>query len=253
MIPPAFRTRIEKTAVDNGFELPLPPRNDWLAFAGSQTRLQIWVTTDADKNLYLALSQSNVLEELQAHTVIPPVAIPDGSFGTLGARDIPSFDRLLLRVFQLSLTLPDELLHFFERQTAKLPKTTEAERWVVQRVGQDIFRSALRKYWHDQCCLSGLSIPELLRASHIKPWAHCESDAERLDVHNGLLLAPHYDAAFDAGLITVLDDGRVHVASRLSAAARQCLHLEKPLRIVGVRAEHAPYLHYHRTQVFRSD
>ena len=39
----------------------------------------------------------------------------------------------------------------------------------------------------------------MLRASHSVPWAACASDAERLDVHNGLLLAAHWDAAFDAG------------------------------------------------------
>lgn len=253
MIPPAFRNRIEKTATDNGFELLQPPQNEWLAFAGSQTRLCVWITADADKYLYVAMSQRNVLQELQAEAAAPPIPIPENTYGTLGARDIPTLDRLLLRMFQLSLTLPDELLHYFERQTAALPKNTEAERLVVQRVGQDVFRSGLRKYWRDQCCLSGLSIPELLRASHIKPWAHCESDAERLDVHNGLLLAPHYDAVFDNGFITVEDDGRVRVSSDLSTEARQCLQLEKPLRIVGLRAEHTPYLHYHRARIFRKD
>ena len=251
MIPPAFRTRIEKTATDNGFELHLPPRNEWLAFAGSQTRLRLWITADADKRLYVAMSQRNVLEELQAHAATSPAPVPEDAYGTLGADDIPSLDRLLLRIFQLSIALPDELLHIFERQTATLPKTTETERLVVQRVGQDIFRAGLRKYWHDQCCLSGLSIPELLRASHIKPWAHCETDAERLNVHNGLLLAPHYDAAFDGGFFTVEDDGTVCVSPRVSTAARLCLQLDKPLHIPGIRAEHAPYLRYHRVKVFR--
>ncbi|MDC0682621.1 HNH endonuclease signature motif containing protein [Sorangium atrum] len=50
--------------------------------------------------------------------------------------------------------------------------------------------------------MTGLAVPALLRASHIKPWADCETDAERLDVYNGILLAPHLDAAFDRGFIT---------------------------------------------------
>jgi len=50
--------------------------------------------------------------------------------------------------------------------------------------------------------VTGLAMSKLLRASHIKPWAACAADAERLDVYNGLLLAPHLDALFDAGLIS---------------------------------------------------
>jgi putative restriction endonuclease len=53
------------------------------------------------------------------------------------------------------------------------------------------------EYWNGRCPLTGIDQPELLRASHIKAWAACESDRERLDVHNGLLLAAHLDAAFD--------------------------------------------------------
>ena len=47
------------------------------------------------------------------------------------------------RAFQVSKVLPDEFLHTFEKQTAALPKSTEAERLVVQPVGQDLFRQGL--------------------------------------------------------------------------------------------------------------
>ncbi|MBL8636431.1 MAG: HNH endonuclease [Myxococcales bacterium] len=50
--------------------------------------------------------------------------------------------------------------------------------------------------------MTGLAIPELLRSSHIKPWSDCETDAERLDIWNGFLLAPHLDAAFDRGFLS---------------------------------------------------
>ena len=78
---------------------------------------------------------------------------------------------------------------------------------MVQRIGQDIFRKALLAYWNGRCPLTGIADPELLRASHIKPWSACETDAERLDVHNGLLLSALWDAAFDKGLVTFADDG----------------------------------------------
>jgi hypothetical protein len=49
--------------------------------------------------------------------------------------------------------------------------------------------------------------PAVLRASHIVPWAECDTDAHRLDVHSGLLLSALWDAAFDAGLAS-FDNGR---------------------------------------------
>jgi hypothetical protein len=71
-------------------------------------------------------------------------SFPKGAHGGRTVTDIPSLHHLLRRAFQLSKTLPDELLHSFEKQIATLPRTTEIERLVVQRVGQDIFRGGAR-------------------------------------------------------------------------------------------------------------
>jgi hypothetical protein len=130
------------------------------------------------------------------------------------------------------------------------PTTTEAERLAVQRVGQDVFRAGLTKYWHGRCAVTGLAVPELLRASHIKPWAACETDGERLDLCNGLLLAAHLDAAFDAGLMTIEDNGRVVVSERLNAVARALLGLERPVEVMRLTDGHRRYLAWHREKVF---
>jgi hypothetical protein len=95
------------------------------------------------------------------------------------------------------------LPRMFQCQTAALPRSTEVKRFIIQRVGQGIFRRGLPEYWNGRCAISGLAIPELLPASYIKPWIDCEKDAERLDVFNGFLLTAHFDAVFDAGFITV--------------------------------------------------
>jgi predicted restriction endonuclease len=121
---------------------------------------------------------------------------------------------------------------------------------VVQRVGQDVFRAGLLDYWDGRCAVTGLAVPDLLRASHINPWANCASDAERLDVFNGLLLAPHLDAAFDRGFITVADNGQVIVSSRLSDRDRKLLALDVPLRVDGLAPGHRPYLAWHRAEEF---
>jgi putative restriction endonuclease len=54
------------------------------------------------------------------------------------------------------------------------PRTeTEAKRAV--RLGQQNFRRDLLEFWGARCALTGLAIPELLRASHIKPWRDSNS------------------------------------------------------------------------------
>ena len=121
---------------------------------------------------------------------------------------------------------------------------------MVQRVGQNLFRDSLMDYWQGRCAITGLAIPALLRASHAKPGADCERDAERLDVFNGLLLAAHLDAAFDAGLLAVADDGVVLLSTGLDDAARAVLGLDTQRTIAGLGLAHEPYLAWHRTHVF---
>lgn len=132
-----------------------------------------------------------------------------------------------------------------------MPRSTEVERLVLQRVGQDLFRAALMDYWQGKCCVTGLAVPELLRASHIKPWAACENDDERLDVHNGLLLAPHIDALFDGGWISFTDDGAMEVSGALPTPAWAQLHLSDESRVVGLQRRHAGYLAFHRAHCLR--
>lgn len=95
---------------------------------------------------------------------------------------------LLDRIYQRASSLPNAPLATFRGKTKDLPQTTEAERLVVQRIGQGIFRESLLEYWQGRCPLTGIEEPELLRASHIVLWAQF-GDAERLNVYNGLLLS----------------------------------------------------------------
>ena len=158
---------------------------------------------------------------------------------------------MLDRVYKLGVSLPDAPLTRFRAQTAGLPQTTEIERLVVQRIGQDIFRAALMDYWGARCPITGITDPALLRASHIVPWAKC-ADAQRLDVHNGLLLSALWDAAFDTGLVSFADDGTVLASPELSAAARTALDIEgaapaQPAR----RPPHQPRRSPHPLLLFR--
>jgi putative restriction endonuclease len=144
---------------------------------------------------------------------------------------------LMDRLYRLALSLPPEPLLDFEEQIAGLPRETEAERLVVQRIGQDVFRKSLIDYWGGQCPITGVDQSELLRASHIKPWADCPTDAERLDVFNGLLLAAHLDAAFDAALISFADDGALMMSPDLMERSRVALGLKEGLTSPALRRD----------------
>ena len=248
MLAPVTITRLEKAATDNGFDLNVERAADWLSVGSTQTSMRIWLTAIGDSRFLAAMSRTDVLDGLSHLGVASINPLPSAAAGALSVSDVAALHRLLRRGFQLSRTLPDALLRAFQDETANLPRATEAERLVVQRVGQDIFRRGLFEYGDGRCAITGLAVPELLRASHIKPWADCSTDAERLDVFNGFLLAPHLDAAFDAGFITIGQDGMVIVSSTLSLEARSVLGLDMPLKIRGLDHAHERYLPLHRAK-----
>jgi predicted restriction endonuclease len=98
--------------------------------------------------------------------------------------------------------------------------------------------------------LTGTTDPGLLRASHIKPWSVCETNAERLDVHNGLLLSALWDAAFDQGLVTFTDDGVPVLADDLTAETRTGLSAAGKV-LGGLTDLHRGQLSWHRTHLFQ--
>lgn len=82
---------------------------------------------------------------------------------------------------------------------------SETERDVLAkaRIGQGKFRAGVVASWRkgETCALTGLAVPEMLIASHIKPWRESTNE-ERLDPMNGLLLVAHADKLFDRYLLS---------------------------------------------------
>ena len=129
--------------------------------------------------------------------------------------------------------------------TAALPRTTEAERLVIQRIGQDVFRDVLNDYSGSRCPLTGITEPGLLRASHIIPWADC-TDEQRLDVHNGLLLSACGTPRLIADLSVLPMTASVLESPQLSAMARRALDLGNLSPLSGLRDAHRVNLALHR-------
>jgi putative restriction endonuclease len=235
---PLDRTRLEKAAADCGFELSPEFVGDGLVLRSSQFPESVAVRQLGHDDFWL---QASV-----------PVLLPVGEAGALMVHGWSALYAMLDKAAATARTIPNRVAQKFQQATSTLLRTTEAERWVVQRVGQNLFRDALLDYWQGHCCISGLAVPELLRASHIKPWASCDSDEERLDVFNGLLLAPHLDALFDGGWLMVESDGSVLVSGRLGADALESFGIGAGLAVTGLTSAHERYLAYHRNMVFRA-
>ena len=77
------------------------------------------------------------------------------------------------------------------------------EQTVQARVGQNYFRNAVLSAYEKRCCMTSISIPEFLIASHIKPWKASDDKKEKANPRNGLCLNALHDKAFDLGFITV--------------------------------------------------
>lgn len=96
----------------------------------------------------------------------------------------------------------------------RIPRgSSESLATVKVRRQQTFFRRAVLGSYGNRCCITGNPVPDLLRASHIVPWASCEE--ERANPRNGLCLAATFDAAFDRGLISLDDDSRLLLSDAL--------------------------------------
>lgn len=114
----------------------------------------------------------------------------------------------------------EELIAKFQNKTIEeneefnlddLPEGKERETIVKTRVNQNFFRSTILSSYNLKCCVTGLSIPDFLIASHIKPWS--KDIDNRTNPHNGLCLNSIHDKAFDKGFITITPDYKILVSN----------------------------------------
>lgn len=96
------------------------------------------------------------------------------------------------------------------------PAGIDAAKETKARVGQYFFRLSVLTAYGNSCCITGMQQPELLIASHIKPWSVSNAKTERTNPSNGLCLNALHDRAFDKGLITLDKSFRVIFSKRLS-------------------------------------
>lgn len=241
--PFVIREECEKAAWQNGYRRVLGEEEGWAAFGSTTAHGRIWLAgASSNGPWYLALEHPGVAAELN----LPKSNLPGPGLVRHIFPSLTALYAILPRLYQLAISLPDAPLIAFHQRTDQLPKSTEAERLVVQRIGQNIFRDSLMDYWQGRCPLTGITDPPLLRASHIVPWSECSDDAQRLDVHNGLLLSALWDAAFDRALVTFDDEGYPRFSPKLSDVAKNSLTWSQPILLTDL---HRANLAAHRLRL----
>ncbi|MGH8492167.1 MAG: HNH endonuclease [Moraxellaceae bacterium] len=126
---------------------------------------------------------------------------------------------------------------------------------VTVRRKQYFFRKAVLSSYESRCCMSGISHPKLLVASHIVPWAQDEHN--RLNPANGLCLSALHDKAFDQGLLTVMPDLTIKISGALQETPQSTQDHALLIALAGHSitaphklAPHPDFLAWHNQHVF---
>lgn len=122
---------------------------------------------------------------------------------------------------------------------------TERKRLLLARVGQGAYRQALLRIWR-KCSVIGCGPETALIASHIVSWRTCQSNEERLDPNNGLLLSPNLDKLFDRRLISFSNVGVLLVSTELDLQDAAALGVKSGMRLKQVPKGIVKYLARHR-------
>jgi hypothetical protein len=197
---------------------------------------------------------------------LDPVIRSRGRKGLSGAskadRDIweemtSDWPRLAKEIAKIESRVKDEPATEYESERDAPSYVGETRSTVVQtRIGQSFFRRAVLSAYEFKCCITGLTIPELLVASHIIPWR--DDRTNRLNPRNGLCLSAVHDRAFDLGFIAVSEDLCIQLSTKLHRM-KSDPYVNNTFNIYEGRPINPPkkffpdtrFIKHHRENVFR--
>ena len=221
---------------EDEYELTKSPKGHLMLTNDGEKRLNGWMDENAFV-LYLPHEipknkkreiRRKIIKEI-THTLELPLPLnlqdnEDNQFGeTLSAL------RKVEKTIESS-TEEREIISEERRNKYKKPNKTERKGLVTSRIGQGFYRDKIIKKWERKCAISGIDIPTILIASHIVPWSESTNE-ERLDVENGILLSPLYDALFDRHLISFDKRGKILISSEITEEKSVRLGLSKDIKI----------------------
>lgn len=127
------------------------------------------------------------------------------------------------------------------------PSVTERSGLVNSRVGQGAYRKSILHRWEYKCAITQFDDIRILIASHIVPWKD-STDEERLDVENGILLSPTYDALFDQHIITFDNKGDIILSNTIEPTAYHKIGVTGGERLSGLSEGMMGYLNEHQKE-----
>lgn len=149
---------------------------------------------------------------------------------------------------QLELAI-GTIVHTESNRLIPVLTETEATARRTMRVENEKFKAIVAPHWNDKCALCGIELPELLRASHAKPWREC-TEEERLDSYNGLLLCRNHDALYSKGYITFDGTGLIHISNRIPTMNYAMYDIHAKMRVLRTE-KNKPYFRWHRKYIFK--
>jgi putative restriction endonuclease len=166
------------------------------------------------------------------------------------------WERLAFESERLMRKMAGETTEVME-ETEEFPEGRTREALVRARINQSFFRAAILAAYGSRCCITGLSIAQLLNASHIVPWT--VDVKNRTNPRNGLCLNAIHDRAFDCGLLTITPDLKVKLSPKVKGraadgAVRELLWRFEGASILPPRrfAPAVEFLRYHNEHVFQT-
>jgi len=150
-------------------------------------------------------------------------------------------------IFKISNEADQRQNQFNEPLFSYGSKDTTKQTLALSRIGQGKFRIDLLNMW-DACSLTNVKVPEILRASHIKPWRD-SNDFERLDPNNGLVLTPTLDSLFDRGFITFENSGQIMISKEIADYSK-ILNISSDMKLLKHFEKNDHYLEYHRDEIY---
>lgn len=143
----------------------------------------------------------------------------------------------------------NEIIKSFENQKDIKPQIIETVKKVLTnyRTGQQKYRNALLEKWDFCCSVTGINQPQILKASHIKPFNQ-SNDYEKYDVENGLLLSPNLDSLFDLHLISFDENGIILLTNSISNETYKTLGINLTMKLKFVTEGMLKYLKVHRNK-----
>lgn len=230
---------------------------------GNQWSDDGWLMPVEYSTLSKPIRPKDFIDELRPHLASkysPLQSNGNGNQGVYLAEVSKAFAEVLLRKAGVDVEVEDPIdLDAAEEQASDQVQSaiegrtdigpTQKLQLVLSRRGQGVFKANVRLNGKT-CRCTGVSLPSLLIASHIKPWSKC-SDKEKLDGCNGIMLSPHVDRLFDRGFISFENNGGLKISSKLPGGTLEQWGLQSSMNVGPFNPEQSVYLDYHRSHVFK--